>query len=119
VVMGSPNVVRGGSHLGWARAADLVEAGICNVLTSDYYYPCLRQAPFILAARGRLDLAQAWALVSANPADAACLGDRGRIAPGQRADLVLVDPQGEPRPVATIVAGRLAWLSADGAARLG
>jgi alpha-D-ribose 1-methylphosphonate 5-triphosphate diphosphatase len=119
VVMGSPNVVRGGSHLGWARAADLVEAGICNVLTSDYYYPCLLQAPFILAARGRLDLAQAWALVSANPADAACLGDRGRIAPGQRADLVLVDPQGEPRPVATIVAGRLAWLSADGAARLG
>ena len=39
VVMGCPNVVRGGSHLGWASAARMVEAGICRVLTSDYFYP--------------------------------------------------------------------------------
>ncbi len=37
VVMGCPNVVRGGSHLGWASAARMAEAGICNVLSSDYY----------------------------------------------------------------------------------
>ena len=71
VVMGSPNVVRGGSHLGWASAAAMAEAGICNVLSSDYYYPAMMRAALVLAERGVLDLAQAWALVSANPAAAA------------------------------------------------
>ncbi len=41
VVMGGPNVVRGRSHLGWASAARMVEAGICTVLSSDYYYPAM------------------------------------------------------------------------------
>ncbi len=118
VIMGSPNVVRGGSHIGWASAADLAERGICTVLTSDYYYPCLLQAPFILAARGKMDLAQAWALISANPAAAGGLTDRGRIADGQRADLVIVNPTTQA-PVATFVAGSVAWMSAEGAARLG
>ena len=117
VVMGSPNVVRGGSHLGWTSAAELVETGICDVLVSDYYYPCLIEAPFAMAGRGRLDLAQAWALVSTNPAAAAKLSDRGRIADGLRADLVVVDPATHD-PVATFVAGRPAFLSAMGAARL-
>ena len=53
VAMGSPNVVRGRSHLGWASAAALAEAGICRVLTSDYFYPCLLGAPFVLAAARR------------------------------------------------------------------
>jgi alpha-D-ribose 1-methylphosphonate 5-triphosphate diphosphatase len=117
IVMGSPNVVRGGSHLGWTSAADLAERGICSVLTSDYYYPCLLAAPFVLADRGKLSLAEAWALVSANPAAAAGLSDRGTIAPGLRADLVLVDPATRD-PVATFVAGSPAFLSASGAARL-
>ena len=117
IVMGSPNVVRGGSHLGWTSAADLAERGICSVLTSDYFYPCLLAAPFVLADRGKLSLAQAWTLVSANPAAASGLSDRGTIAPGQRADLVLVDPATRD-PVATFVAGRPAFLSAAGAARL-
>jgi alpha-D-ribose 1-methylphosphonate 5-triphosphate diphosphatase len=119
VVMGSPNVVRGKSHLGWASAARLAEAGLCTVLSSDYFYPCLLRAAYILAGRGILDLPAAWALISANPAAAGGLADRGTIAPGQRADLVLVDATGPtPRPVATIAAGRLAWLSADGASRI-
>jgi len=118
VVMGSPNVVRGGSHLGWASAADLAERGICSVLTSDYYYPCLLAAPFVLESRGKLTFAESWALVSANPAAAAGLADRGRIAPGLRADLVLVDPATRD-PVATFVKGRLAWVSAQGSARFG
>jgi alpha-D-ribose 1-methylphosphonate 5-triphosphate diphosphatase len=116
--MGSPNVVRGGSHLGWASAADLAERGICSVLTSDYYYPCLLAAPFVLAARGKLTFAESWALVSANPAAAAGLADRGRIAPGLRADVVLVDPTTRD-PVATFAEGRLAWVSAQGSARFG
>ncbi len=117
VVMGCPNVVRGGSHLGWASAARLAEAGICNVLSSDYYYPAMLRAALILAGRGVLDLPRAWALVSANPAAAAGLKDRGTIAEGMRADLVLVDPA-QPRVVATIAGGRLAHVTADGAARL-
>jgi alpha-D-ribose 1-methylphosphonate 5-triphosphate diphosphatase len=117
VVMGSPNVVRGGSHLGWASAAVLVEAGTCTVLSSDYYYPAMMRAAFVLASRGVLDLSQSWALISANPAAAAGLMDRGEIAPGKRADIVLIDPAG-PRVVATIAGGKLAHLTSDGAARM-
>jgi alpha-D-ribose 1-methylphosphonate 5-triphosphate diphosphatase len=117
VVMGSPNVVRGGSHLGWASAARLAEAGICNVLSSDYFYPAMLRAALILAGRGVLDLRSAWGLITANPAAAAGLSDRGAIADGLRADLVLVDPR-VPRVVATIAAGRIAYLAAEGAARL-
>jgi alpha-D-ribose 1-methylphosphonate 5-triphosphate diphosphatase len=115
VVMGCPNVVRGGSHLGWASAARMAEAGICNVLSSDYFYPAMLRAAMVLA--GRLDLSRAWELISANPAAAAGLADRGAIAEGLRADLVLVDPA-IPRVVATIAGGGIAYLSAEGAARL-
>ena len=117
VVMGSPNVVRGGSHLGWASAAKMAEAGICNILSSDYFYPAMMQAALILADRGELDLARAWALIAANPAAAAGLTDRGAIATGLRGDIVLVDPAGK-RVVATFAQGRIAYLSAEGAARL-
>jgi alpha-D-ribose 1-methylphosphonate 5-triphosphate diphosphatase len=117
VAMGCPNVVRGGSHLGWASAARLAEAGICTVLTSDYYYPAMMRAAFILAERGVLDLAQAWGLISANPARAGGLTDRGLVEPGKRADLVAVDPA-TSRPVATIVGGRVAYLTAEGSRRL-
>jgi alpha-D-ribose 1-methylphosphonate 5-triphosphate diphosphatase len=116
VVMGSPNVVRGRSHLGWASAARLAEAGICSVLSSDYFYPAMLRAALILAGRGVLDLPQAWGLISGNPAAAAGLADRGAIDEGLRADLVLVDPD-VPRVIATIADGRIAYLAADGAAR--
>jgi len=117
VAMGCPNVVRGGSHLGWASAARLAEAGICSVLTSDYYYPAMTRAAFILANRDSLTLPQAWALISENPARAGGLTDRGSIAPGKRADLVIIDPA-TSRPVATVVAGHIAFLTAAGSARL-
>ncbi len=117
VAMGCPNVVRGGSHLGWASAARLAEAGICTVLTSDYYYPAMMKAGFILAGRGVLDLAAAWALVSANPARAGGLTDRGSIQAGKRADLVLADPA-TARPVMTIVAGQVAHMTAAAMGRL-
>ena len=113
VAMGSPNVVRGGSHLGWASAATMAEAGLCRILTSDYYYPALAQAPFKLAGRGVLDLATSWALVSSNPAAAAGLTDRGTLEPGKRADLVLVEPGPLPRIVATVANGRIAAGTAE------
>ena len=118
VVMGSPNVVRGGSHLGWASAAAMAEAGLCRVLTSDYFYPALAHAPFVLASRGVLGLAAAWDLVSANPAEAAGLQDRGSLAEGMRADAVLVEPGDAPRVVATIAGGRIAAATAELAGRL-
>jgi alpha-D-ribose 1-methylphosphonate 5-triphosphate diphosphatase len=117
VVMGCPNVVRGGSHLGWASAARMAEAGICRVLTSDYFYPAMLRAAMVLAERGVLGFAGAWALISGNPARAAELGDRGAIEEGLRADLVLVDPA-RPQVIATIVGGRIGYMSAEGAARL-
>ena len=118
VVMGAPNVVRGGSHLGWASAALLAEQGLVTVLASDYHWPALLEAPFAMARRGRMDLAAAWALVSANPAAAAGLEDRGTLAPGLRGDVVVVDPGG-PAVAAVFSGGRLAQLTAAGAARLG
>jgi alpha-D-ribose 1-methylphosphonate 5-triphosphate diphosphatase len=118
VVMGSPNVVRGRSHLGWASAALLVETGICNVLSSDYFYPAMARAALTLAGRGVLDLSRAWALISANPAAACGLTDRGAIAEGLRGDIVLVDPATQ-RVIATIAGGRIAHLTAEGSARLG
>ena len=116
VVMGCPNVVRGGSHLGWTSAARMAEAGICSVLSSDYFYPAMLRAAMVLAGRGVLDLPRAWGLISANPAAAAGLADRGAIAEGLRADLVLIDPA-IPRVVATIAGGQIAFLTAEGAAR--
>lgn len=120
IVMGAPNVVRGGSHLSGVSAAEMVGRGMCGVLASDYYYPALIQAAFRLEADGVAPLAEAWALISANVADATGLADRGALAPGKRADFVLIDPQilGAPRVVATFVAGEPVFLDRTAAARL-
>ena len=92
VLMGAPNVVRGGSHSGNIAAADLARLGLLDVLSSDYVPLSLLHAPFLLAdAIEGMDLPRAIALVSATPARTAHLDDRGRIAPGLRADLVRVE----------------------------
>jgi len=117
VVMGSPNVVRGRSHLNWASAAVMAEAGICDILSSDYYYPAMARAAFVLTDRGHFDIARAWAFISKNPVSAAGLADRGTIEAGKRADVVLFEPR-ERRLIATIAGGRIAHLTAEGAARL-
>ena len=118
VVMGAPNVVRGGSHLGWASAAPLAERGLVNVLASDYFWPAMMEAAFVMAGRGVLDLPRAWALVSANPAEACGLQDRGRLEAGLRGDVVVVD-EARRAPVAVFAEGRLAWLAAEAAGRMG
>ncbi|WP_095195681.1 alpha-D-ribose 1-methylphosphonate 5-triphosphate diphosphatase [Pseudomonas sp. Irchel 3A7] len=89
VLMGAPNIVRGGSHSGNVAAADLADEGLLDILSSDYYPASLLQAAFALAAQSeRIDLAAAMRMVSLAPARAAGLSDRGEIAPGLRADLV-------------------------------
>src|ERR1700726_537405 len=113
IVFGAPNVVRGGSHTGWTKASDMIAKGLCSVLASDYYYPAQLLAAFRLAADGVLPLAEAWDMISAGPARAAGLTDRGVLAEGHRADIVLVDdalPM-RPRIVAVIAAGRLVHLA--------
>jgi len=107
IILGAPNVLRGGSHARRIGAAEAAASGLCTVLTSDYYYPSLLLAPFQLAREGRLPLAQAWDLVSRNPARAVGLEDRAEIAAGQRADLVLIDDRDPARPAlaATIIGG--------------
>jgi alpha-D-ribose 1-methylphosphonate 5-triphosphate diphosphatase len=111
IVLGAPNVVRGGSHTGWIDAKDMVARGMCSVLASDYYYPAPLLAAFRLAAENVVPLHAAWALVSGTAAAAAGLRDRGSIASGRRADLILVDTRAQrPRVVATIVAGRIVHL---------
>jgi alpha-D-ribose 1-methylphosphonate 5-triphosphate diphosphatase len=92
----------------------MVLEGLCDVLASDYYYPSQLSAAFKLIREDALPLAQVWPLVSTNAAAAAGLADRGRIADGQRADLVLVDATGRyPVAVATLTAGRLVHLARD------
>jgi alpha-D-ribose 1-methylphosphonate 5-triphosphate diphosphatase len=91
----------------------MIGRGLCSVLASDYYYPAPLLAAFALSVRGVLPLEQAWMLISQTPARAVELADRGEIAPGQRADLIVVDAseQDRPRVVATIVAGRIVHLA--------
>lgn len=117
VLMGAPNVVRGGSQSGNIAAEDLVAAGLCDALVSDYYYPALSQAAWALATRGTLPLAQAWEMISTNPARLMGLEDRGRLNPGQRADLVVMNPETHVIE-ATVSAGRLAQAQGEVARRL-
>lgn len=116
VILGSPNVVRGGSHKGNVSALDLIAMGLCDALASDYHYPSPRRAALMLMKSGLLDLASAWALVSSGPARVLGLGDRGALQPGKRADLVILDAETQ-RVAATIAGGRVSFLSGDIAGR--
>lgn len=89
VLMGAPNIVRGGSHSGNIAAAELARHGVLDILSSDYYPASLLQAAMLLAGQDNgYDLPRAIASVSRVPAQAAGLNDRGEIRVGLRADLV-------------------------------
>jgi alpha-D-ribose 1-methylphosphonate 5-triphosphate diphosphatase len=90
ILGGAPNVVRGGSHSGNASATDFARAGLLDILSSDYVPVALLHAAFKLADEGAMTLPGAVATVSDKPAISVGLADRGRIAPGLRADLVRV-----------------------------
>ncbi len=112
IIFGAPNVLRGGSHINCPSAAEMIARDACSILASDYYYPALHLAPFRLARDGACGLAEAWRRVSAAPAAALGLTDRGTIEAGRRADLVLIDDTGE-RPViaGVLIEGRIVHLS--------
>jgi alpha-D-ribose 1-methylphosphonate 5-triphosphate diphosphatase len=97
VLMGAPNVVRGGSHSGNVSAAELVERGVLDILSSDYVPFSLIQATFFLAET--IGLPQATRMVTRTPAAVAGLADRGAVEQGLRADLVRVrPPRGKAMP---------------------
>jgi alpha-D-ribose 1-methylphosphonate 5-triphosphate diphosphatase len=118
IVLGAPNAMRGGSHLGSPGAARMIACGLCDIIASDYYYPAMLGAMARLHADHVAPLPALWKLVSINPARAMGLSDRGRIAPGQRADLLLLDwPEGQmPAPRRTWVSGRPGYSTLPAAA---
>jgi alpha-D-ribose 1-methylphosphonate 5-triphosphate diphosphatase len=113
IILGAPNVMRGGSHSGNVSAQELVEAGLCDALASDYYYPAPRLAAMLLADSAGLPAA--WDLISSGPARLLGLADRGRLLPAMRADLVVLDQQGAVG--ATIAGGRITYMAGAVAAR--
>lgn len=117
IVLGAPNVVRGGSHNGNVSALDLIAMGFCDALASDYHYPSPRRAALMLADSGVVDFATAWRLVSEGPARLLGLEDRGTLVPGQCADIVVLDAT-TYRVAATMVRGRFSYLSGDIAERV-
>lgn len=96
IVMGAPNLIRGGSHSGNVAAETLARDGMLDILSSDYVPASLLMAAFELPRRvSAISLADAIRTVTKTPADATGLADRGEIAPGKRADLVRVHLAGD------------------------
>ncbi len=87
VIMGAPNLIRGGSHSGNVAAHDLAEAGHLDILSSDYVPAALLLAAVRL---GELwgDMARGLATVTRGPAQGVGLDDRGELTPGMRADVI-------------------------------
>jgi alpha-D-ribose 1-methylphosphonate 5-triphosphate diphosphatase len=104
VLMGAPNLVRGGSHAGNVATAELAKAGLLDVLSSDYMPASLLIAALRLPeAVPGVTLHAAVAMVSKTPAEAVGLDDRGEIAVGKRADLIQV------RVASDVPVVRTAW----------
>ncbi|NPU67475.1 alpha-D-ribose 1-methylphosphonate 5-triphosphate diphosphatase [Bradyrhizobium sp. 83012] len=96
ILMGAPNVVRGGSHSGNIAAVDLAREGLLDILSSDYVPSSLLMGALQLPQRvPAIDLAAAVRTVTKAPAEAVGLHDRGEIAAGKRADLIRVHLAGD------------------------
>jgi alpha-D-ribose 1-methylphosphonate 5-triphosphate diphosphatase len=91
VLMGAPNLVRGGSHSGNISARELAENELLDIVSSDYFPASLLQAAFTLHQKVEgFTLPRAISTITSNPANSAGLSDRGEIVVGKRADLVRV-----------------------------
>lgn len=117
ILMGAPNVVRGGSQSNNIAAAALISEGACDALVSDYYYPALAQAAFALADQGLRSLPAAWDMISSRPAQIMGLDDRGTLDIGKRADMTIINADTR-RIEATMVGGRWTHLCGDVANRV-
>ena len=106
VMMGAPNVVRGGSHSGNVAAHELADAGLLDILSSDYVPASLLMGAVMLGERLG-DLARGISTVTSAAAQATGLQDRGTLAPGLRADLLRF------RVVDGVPLVRNAWVSGN------
>ncbi|SMX34314.1 alpha-D-ribose 1-methylphosphonate 5-triphosphate diphosphatase [Actibacterium lipolyticum] len=116
VLMGAPNIVRGGSQSGNIAAMDLVTQNLCDALVSDYYYPALAAAAWRLVDERVKTLPEAWAMISEKPAEILRMPDRGRLDIGKRADICVVNEHTR-RVEMTICGGRLSYLAGEAAHR--
>jgi alpha-D-ribose 1-methylphosphonate 5-triphosphate diphosphatase len=89
VMMGAPNLIRGGSHSGNVAAEALAKADLLDIVSSDYVPSSLLSGALMLGDIWG-DVARGVATVTAAPADAAGLQDRGHLVPGGRADVIRV-----------------------------
>ncbi|MEM8809426.1 MAG: alpha-D-ribose 1-methylphosphonate 5-triphosphate diphosphatase [Cyanobacteria bacterium P01_G01_bin.38] len=97
ILMGAPNLLRGGSHVGYMGVAEAAQTEVVDCLCSDYHYPSLLHAPFKLAEMDLMAFETAWQLVSTNPARAAKIDhQKGAISPGLDADFLLMDLSQSP-----------------------
>lgn len=87
VMMGAPNLIRGGSHSGNVAAKELAELELLDIVSSDYVPAALLQSAVLLGDIWG-DMARGMATVTAAPAKAVALEDRGTLAVGKRADLI-------------------------------
>lgn len=108
VMMGAPNLIRGGSHSGNVSARSLAENDLLDILSSDYVPSALLSGALLLGDIWG-DLARGVSTVTRAPADAVGLTDRGRLEEGARADIVRVRRFGLAGAVQGVwVAGRRA-----------
>ncbi len=115
--MGDPVILSAGDVAAErVTALDLVREGLCTALASGRGWGAMA-AVWRLVDRNVAGLAQAWALVSARPAELARLPDRGRLEPGRRADLVVVR-EATRQVEATVSGGRLVHAAGEAGARL-
>ena len=109
--MGAPNLVRGESQWGNLSTADAIEAGVVDALVADYHPPSLLAAAFVDTGE---PLPERVNRISANPAEAVGLDDRGRIDIGARADLLVVDREPTPTVARALVAGQPVYRAEQG-----
>ncbi len=111
IIMGGPNMVKGGSHSGNVSAAELAQLDLLDIFSSDYVPSSLLLATFMLRALDGWTLPKAVRTVTRNPARAIRLQDRGDVAVGQRADLLRVrmNSAGMPMVLETWCAGKRAF----------
>lgn len=116
VLMGAPGVI-GVPESDDLASGDAIAAGLCDALASDGRYPALAVAAFHLADDGIVSLPEAWAMISARPAEIMRLPDRGTLDLGKRADLVVIGAASR-RVECTISGGRLIYAAGQAGARL-
>jgi len=107
--MGAPNVVRGGSQSGNIAAKELVKAGVCDYLCSDYHPSSMLLSPYRLKEDVNLSLEDGFAMISTTPARLAGLNDRGVLKENMLADIAVIDESHFPKVVLTFKNGEVVY----------